>query len=175
VLGHRVSREPGESVTLSGVAAGNTALCTVGRSGNDLHCGGFDILEIAETCSFEEVAHLLVHGRFPNRAELAAYSAKLKALRVLPGPVRAALEAIPAAAHPTDVMRTGASALRCTLPEPHDHNAPAARDIADRMMASLGSMLLYWWHWGQNATRIEVETVAGGDRVDEGRWPRPLP
>jgi 2-methylcitrate synthase len=145
-------------VALSGVTAGNTALCTVGRSGNDLHYRGYDILDIAETCEFEELAHLLVHGTLPNVAELAAYKAKLKALRGLPAAVRAVLEQVPAAAHPMDVMRTGVSALGCVLPEKDDHNAPGARDIADRLMASLGSMLLYWHHWSQNGRRIEVET-----------------
>jgi 2-methylcitrate synthase len=150
--------KPKKSVALSGVPAGNTALCTVGRSGNDLNYRGYDILDIAETCEFEELAHLLVHGTLPNMAELAAYKDKLKALRGLPASVRAVLEAIPAAAHPMDVMRTGVSALGCVLPEKDDHNAPGARDIADRLMASLGSMLLYWHHYSQNGRRIEVET-----------------
>jgi 2-methylcitrate synthase len=150
--------KPKKSVALSGVTAGNTALCTVGRSGNDLHYRGYDILDIAETCEFEELAHLLVHGTLPNVAELAAYKAKLKALRGLPAAVRAVLEQVPAAAHPMDVMRTGVSALGCVLPEKDDHNAPGARDIADRLMASLGSMLLYWHHWSQNGRRVEVET-----------------
>ena len=150
--------KPKKSVALSGVTAGNTALCTVGRSGNDLHYRGYDILDIAETCAFEELAHLLVHGTLPNAAELVAYKDKLKALRGLPASVRVVLEAIPAAAHPMDVMRTGVSALGCVLPEKDDHNAPGARDIADRLMASLGSMLLYWHHFSQNGRRIEVET-----------------
>ena len=150
--------KPKKSVALSGVTAGNTALCTVGRSGNDLNYRGYDILDIAETCEFEELAHLLVHGTLPNLAELAAYKEKLKALRGLPAAVRAVLEAIPAAAHPMDVMRSGVSALGCVLPEKDDHNAPGARDIADRLMASLGSMLLYWHHYSQNGRRIEVET-----------------
>ncbi len=150
--------KPKKSVALSGVTAGNTALCTVGRSGNDLHYRGYDILDIAETCAFEELAHLLVHGTLPNAAELVAYQEKLKALRGLPASVRVVLEAIPAAAHPMDVMRTGVSALGCVLPEKDDHNAPGARDIADRLMASLGSMLLYWHHFSQNGRRIEVET-----------------
>jgi len=150
--------KPKKSVALSGVTAGNTALCTVGRSGNDLHYRGYDILDIAETCEFEELAHLLVHGTLPNAAELVAYKDKLKALRGLPASVRVVLEAIPAAAHPMDVMRTGVSALGCVLPEKDDHNAPGARDIADRLMASLGSMLLYWHHFSQNGRRIEVET-----------------
>ena len=136
--------KPKKSVALSGVLAGNTALCTAGRTGNDLHDRGYDILEIPEACSFEEIAHLLVHGSFPNRAELAAYAIKLKSLRGLPGPLRTALEALPAAMHPMDVMRTGVSVLGGVLPEAHDHNASGARDIADQLMASLGSMLLYW-------------------------------
>ncbi len=149
---------PKKSVALSGVAAGNTALCTVGRTGNDLHYRGYDILDIAETCEFEEIAHLLVHGTLPTAAELAAYKAKLRALRGLPSAVRTTLETLPAAAHPMDVMRSGVSTLGCVLPEAHDHNHPAARDIADRLMASLGSMLLYWHHFAHNGRRIEVET-----------------
>jgi 2-methylcitrate synthase len=147
-----------KSVALSGTAAGNTALCTVGRSGNDLHYRGYDILDIANTCEFEEIAHLLVHGKFPNTAELAAYKAKLKALRGLPAGLKAALETLPPSAHPMDVMRTGTSVLGCLLPEKEDHNHPGARDIADRLMASLGSMLLYWYHFSHNGKRIEVET-----------------
>lgn len=147
-----------KSVALSGTAAGNTALCTVGRSGNDLHYRGYDILDIADVCEFEEVAHLLVHGKLPNKAELAGYKTKLKALRGLPANVKAVLEALPASAHPMDVMRTGVSALGCNLPEKDDHNHAGARDIADRLMASLGSMLLYWYHYSTNGKRIEVET-----------------
>src|SRR3984957_15846576 len=147
-----------KSVALSGATAGNTALSTVGRTGNDLHYRGYDILDIAEQCEFEEIAHLLVHETLPNRAELAAYKVKLRALRGLPAAVKAALETIPAAAHPMDVMRTGVSALGGVLPEKDDHNRAGARDIADRLMASLGSMLLYWHHFAQNGRRIEVET-----------------
>lgn len=149
---------PKKSVALSGVVAGNTALCTVGRSGNDLHYRGYDILDVAESCEFEEIAHLLVHGSLPTAAELSAYKAKLKALRGLPSAVRVALEALPAAAHPMDVMRSGVSTLGCILPESHDHNHPGARDIADRLMASLGSMLLYWHHYAHHGRRIDVET-----------------
>ena len=149
---------PKKSVALSGVTAGNTALCTVGRTGNDLHYRGYDILDVANACEFEEVAHLLVHGTLPNAAELAGYKTKLRSLRGLPAAVRQALEAIPAACHPMDVMRTGVSALGCVLPEREDHNIAGARDIADRLMASLGSMLLYWFHFAQNGRRIEVET-----------------
>jgi 2-methylcitrate synthase len=147
-----------KSVALSGVVAGNTALCTVGRTGNDLHYRGYDILDIADACEFEEIAHLLVHGKLPNRAELTAYKTKLKALRGLPANVKAALEWLPASSHPMDVMRTGVSALGCVLPEKDDHNIPGAKDIADRLMASLGSMLLYWYHYSTNGRRIEVET-----------------
>ncbi|MFM1849636.1 MAG: citrate synthase 2 [Pseudomonadota bacterium] len=150
--------KPKKSVALSGVTAGNTALCTVGRTGNDLAYRGFDILDLASACEFEEVAHLLVHGKLPNAAELAGYKKKLKALRGLPAAVMSALEALPASAHPMDVMRTGVSALGCTLPEKDDHNVPGARDIADRLMASLGSMLLYWYHYSHNGRMIDVET-----------------
>lgn len=147
-----------KSVALSGVTAGNTALCTVGRSGNDLHYRGYDILDVADHCEFEEIAYLLVHGKLPNQAELKGYKAKLKSLRGLPASVKAVLEALPANAHPMDVMRTGVSALGCALPEKDDHNIAGARDIADRLMASLGSMLLYWYHFSHNGRRIEVET-----------------
>ncbi|CAH0288091.1 2-methylcitrate synthase [Massilia sp. Bi118] len=150
--------KPKKSVALSGVAAGNTALCSVGRSGNDLHYRGYDILDVADTSEFEEIAYLLVHGKLPNAAELKGYKAKLKMLRGLPQAVKGALEALPAASHPMDVMRTGVSVLGCTLPEKDDHNIPGARDIADRLMASLGSMLLYWYHFSHNGKRIEVET-----------------
>src|SRR5688500_16280618 len=150
--------KPKKSVALSGVVAGNTALCTVGRTGNDLHYRGYDILEIAERCEFEEIAYLLIHERLPTHAELTAYKAKLKGLRGLPSVVRAALEALPAAAHPMDVMRTGVSTLGCTLPEKEGHNAAGARDIADRLIASLGSMLTYWYHFSHSGQRIFVET-----------------
>ncbi len=147
-----------KSVALSGIVAGNTALCTVGQSGNDLHYRGYDILDIAEQCEFEEVAHLLVHGALPTAAQLVAYKAKLKALRGLPAVVKRSLELIPASTHPMDVMRTGVSILGCVLPETHDHNHAGARDIADRLMASLGSMLLYWYHYAHNGRVVEVET-----------------
>jgi 2-methylcitrate synthase len=150
--------KPKKSVALSGVTAGNTALCSVGRTGNDLHYRGFDILDIAEVCEFEEIAHLLVHGKLPTAAELVAYKAKLKSLRGLPAGLKVALEQLPAAAHPMDVMRTGVSVLGCALPEKDDHATPGARDIADQLMASLGSMLLYWYHWSHNGKRIDVET-----------------
>jgi 2-methylcitrate synthase len=171
--------KPKKSVALSGVVAGNTALCTVGRTGNDLHYRGYDILDIADACEFEEIAHLLVHGKLPNRSELVAYKAKLKALRGLPANVKAALEWLPASSHPMDVMRTGVSALGCVLPEKDDHNTPGAKDIADRLMASLGSMLLYWYHYSTNGRRIEVETdddTIGGHflRLLHGREPSEL-
>jgi 2-methylcitrate synthase len=150
--------KPKKSVALSGVAAGNTALCTVGRSGNDLHYRGYDILEIATRCEFEEIAYLLVHGVLPDQGELRGYKAKLRSWRGLPAAVKQALEAIPAGAHPMDVMRTGVSVLGTVLPEREDHSHSGARDIADRLMASLGSMLLYWFHYAQHGRRIEVET-----------------
>ena len=150
--------KPKKSVALSGVAAGNTALCTVGRTGNDLHYRGYDILDFAEGAEFEEIAYLLVHEKLPTPAELANYKRKLKALRGIPTNVKAALEWIPASAHPMDVMRSACSALGTVLPEKDDHNVNGARDIADRLMASLGSMLLYWYHWSHNGRRIETET-----------------
>ena len=139
--------KPKKSVALSGVTAGNTALCTVGRTGNDLHYRGYDILDVATTCEFEEIAYLLVHEKLPTASELAAYKKKLKALRGLPANLKGALEWIPASAHPMDVMRTAVSVLGTVLPEKDDHNIAGARDIADRLMASLGSMLLYWYHY----------------------------
>ncbi|KEP88774.1 bifunctional 2-methylcitrate synthase/citrate synthase [Aeromonas caviae] len=150
--------KPKKSVALSGTAAGNTALCTVGLSGNDLHYRGYDILDVATSCEFEEIAHLLVHGHLPNVAELAAYKDKLKALRGLPTGVRTALEQLPPSAHPMDVMRTAVSVLGCLSPEKDDHNHPGARDIADKLMACLGSVLLYWYHFSHNGKRIHVET-----------------
>ena len=133
-----VAPKPKKSVALSGVAAGNTALCTVGRTGNDLAYRGYDILDIADASEFEEIAYLLIHGKLPNAAEFASYKAKLRALRGLPTPLRAALEALPAGAHPMDVMRTACSALGCTLPEKDDHNVAGARDIADRPSPEIG-------------------------------------
>lgn len=158
-------RKGKKSVALSGVAAGNTALCTVGLSGNDLHYRGYDILDLAEACEFEEVAHLLIHGKLPNVAELEAYKVKLKRLRGLPLAVKEVLESLPAASHPMDVMRTAVSVLGCALPEKDDHNAADARDIADRLIANLGSALLYWYHFSNNGVVIDVEsdedTIAG--------------
>ena len=150
--------KPKKSVALSGVAAGNTALCTVGRTGNDLHYRGYDILDFADEATFEEIAYLLVHGRLPGIAELNAYKTKLARLRGLPTALKAALEWIPPSAHPMDVMRTGASVLGTLIPEKDDHNTPGARDIADRLMASFGSILLYWYHYSHNGRRIETET-----------------
>jgi 2-methylcitrate synthase len=150
--------KPKKSVALSGVPAGNTALCTVGRSGNDLAYRGYDILEIAETCEFEEIAYLLIHGKLPNKPELAGYKSKLKSLRGLGAAVRNVLEQLPPASHPMDVLRTGVSALGTALPEKDDHGAAGARDIADQLVASLGSMLCYWYHFSHNGQRIHVET-----------------
>jgi len=154
--------KPKKSVALSGTTAGNTALCTVGRTGNDLHYRGYDILDLATACEFEEVAHLLVHGKLPNAPELFAYKAKLRGLRGLPAALRNVLEQLPASTHPMDVMRTAVSTLGCVLPEKDDHNHPGARDIADRLMANLGSALLYWYHFSVNGRRIEVETDDDG-------------
>jgi 2-methylcitrate synthase len=153
-----VAFKPKKSVALSGVTAGNTALCTVGKTGNDLHYRGYDILDIATRCEFEEIAHLLVHDKLPNQPELAAYKTKLKSLRTLPKGVLTALEQLPKNAHPMDVMRTGVSVLGCITPEAEAHPIEQARDIADRLMASLGSMLCYWHHFANSGTRIELET-----------------
>jgi 2-methylcitrate synthase len=150
--------KPKKSVALSGVVAGNTALCTVGRTGNDLHYRGYDILDIATQCEFEEIAHLLVHEKLPNTGQLAAYKAKLKGLRVLPATVATVLEQLPASSHPMDVLRTGVSALGCSVPEAEDHTAKAARDLADLLLASLSSMLCYWYHYSKSGRRIDVQT-----------------
>ena len=147
-----------KSVALSGTAAGNTAICTVGRTGNDLHYRGYDILDFAETAEFEEIAYLLIHGTLPNQAELDSYRAKLKSLRGLPQPVKQTLEAIPATAHPMDVMRTACSVMGSCEPEKDEHPAAEARDITDRLMANFGSALLYWHHFTANGKRIDVET-----------------
>ena len=150
--------KPKKSVALSGVAAGETALCTVGRTGNDLHYRGYDILELAREAEFEETAYLLIHGKLPTAAELHAYKAKLKTLRGLPAGVKTVLEALPATAHPMDVMRTGVSALGCIEPEDNAHRGDKAREIADRLVACLGSMMIYWLHFANDGRRIEVET-----------------
>ncbi len=149
-----------KSVALSGVVAGNTAVCTVGRTGNDLHYRGYDIVELARNSTFEEVAFLLVHGELPTQSELKDYVKKLKGLRELPALVKTALELIPSAAHPMDVLRTGCSVLGTVLPEKEDRNIQGARDVIDRLVASFGSMLLYWWHYSQNGRRISLETEA---------------
>jgi 2-methylcitrate synthase len=157
-MNERRNLGPKKSVALSGVTAGNTALCTVGRTGNDLHYRGYDILEIATVCEFEEIACLLIHEKLPTRAELTEYKAMLKSLRGLPATVSSALEVLPAASHPMDVLRTGVSVLGCTLPEKDTHEAADARHIADRLIASLGSMLTYWYHFSHSGVRIQVET-----------------
>lgn len=168
-----------KSVALSGVMAGNSAVCTVGRTGNDLHYRGYDIVELARQSTFEEVAYLLIHGDLPTQSELKDYGKKLKSLRGLPTEVKTVLEHIPAAAHPMDVLRTGCSALGTVLPEKEDRNLQGASDIIDRLVVSFGSMLLYWWHYSQNGYRINVETdddsVAGHFlHLLHGRKPSPL-
>ncbi len=170
--------KPKKSVALSGVPAGNTALCTVGRTGNDLHYRGYDILDFADQAEFEEIAYLLVHEKLPNAAELAAYKAKLKKLRGLPAALKSALEQIPGSAHPMDVMRTGCSVLGTLEPEKEGHSPAGARDIADRLMASFGSMLLYWDHYAKSGKRIETQTdddSIGGHylRLLHGKAPSP--
>jgi 2-methylcitrate synthase len=147
-----------KSVALSGTVAGNTAICTVGRTGNDLHYRGYDILDFADEAEFEEIAHLLIHGSLPNRAELVAYKERLRALRGLPAALCGVLEQIPASAHPMDVMRTAVSMLGSLEPEKEDMNVAGARAIGDRLVACLGSALLYWYHYAHNGRRIDVQT-----------------
>ena len=147
-----------KSVALSGVIAGNSAVCTVGRTGNDLHYRGYDIIELARKSTFEETAYLLIHGDLPTESQLKDYKKKLKMLRGIPAPVKSVLEQIPAATHPMDVMRTACSYLGTVLPEKEDQNIQGCRDIIDRLIASFGSMLLYWFHYSQNGRRIDVET-----------------
>jgi 2-methylcitrate synthase len=147
-----------KSVALSGVVAANTAICSVGRTGNDLHYRGYNISDLAMQATFEEVAYLLVYGKLPTQSELSAYRSKLQSLRGLPACVKATLEQIPAAAHPIEVLRTGCSMLGAVLPEREEHSVQSARDIADRLMASFSSMLFYWYHYAHNGRRIEVET-----------------
>lgn len=149
---------PKKSVALSGTIAGTTELCTVGRNGNELHYRGYNILDLAENCEFEEVAHLLIHGKLPSESELRLYKEKLQALRGLPVSMRKALETLPMSVHPMDVLRTGVSLLGCISPEKDDHNTAGAKDIADRLIASLSSMLLYWYHYSHNGVRIELES-----------------
>jgi 2-methylcitrate synthase len=150
--------KPKKSVALSGVAAGNTALCTVGRSGNDLHYRGYDILDFAEQAEFEEVAYLLVHEKLPTRDELKKYKSSLRKMRGLPKALKVALERVPKKAHPMDVLRTGVSVLGTIEPEKDDHGKAGAQRIADRLMASMGSMLLYWYHYSHHGKRINTET-----------------
>ena len=150
--------KPKKSVALSGTTAGNTAICTVGRTGNDLHYRGYDILEFAEQAEFEEIAYLIVHEKLPNQAELDAYKTKLQGLRDLPEALKTALEQLPKTAHPMDVMRTGCSVLGCLETESNDHPIEAARDIVDRLMASFGSMLVYWYHFSHNNKKIDLVT-----------------
>lgn len=155
---NEVTFKPKKSVALSGVAAGNTALCSVGKSGNDLHYRGYDILDLAEKAEFEEVAHLLIHGKLPTAAQLAAYKTKLIALRGLPQALKLVLQQLPPSAHPMDVLRTAASVLGTLQPEKDDHAVAGARDIADKLLASFGSALLYWYHFSHNGKEIGVES-----------------
>jgi 2-methylcitrate synthase len=154
-----VEFKPKKSVALSGVVAGNTALCSVGRSGNDLHYRGYDILDLAGKCEFEEIAYLLIHGKLPTATELVTYRSKLKPLRALPTALKSVLELIPASANPMDVVRTGVSTLGTIEPEAPEHTDSGARDIADRLVACIPSMLIYWHHFSQSGTRIAVETT----------------
>jgi 2-methylcitrate synthase len=154
----KIEFKPKKSVALSGVVAGATSLCSVGKSGNDLHYRGYDIYDLADKCEFEEVAFLLIHEKLPNKSELTAYKSKLKSLRGLSPTVQKVLEALPKTSHPMDVLRTGGSALGCESPESLVHTTEEAREIADRLVASFGSMLLYWYHFSNTGKRINVET-----------------
>lgn len=170
--------KPKKSVALSGVVAGNTALSTVGHTGNDLHYRGYDILDLAAHCEFEEVAHLLIHGSLPTAAQLADYRRRLESMREIPAAVRTMLESLPPGAHPMDVLRTGVSALGCLLPEPETHDPATAREIIDRLLASLGSMLLSWYRFATHGRRIDVtshEESVGGHFLDllHGTAPSP--
>lgn len=147
-----------KSVALSGTTAGNTAICTVGRTGNDLHYRGYDILDLAEHAEFEEIAYLIIHGSLPNQVELETYKRKLRSLRELPNTVKTALEQLPKSTHPMDVMRTGCSLLGCVETESNTHTSAEAKDIVDRLMASFGSILAYWYHFSHNHQRIELQT-----------------
>jgi len=165
--------KPKKSVALSGTTAGNTAICTVGRTGNDLHYRGYDILEFAEQAEFEEIAHLIVHGTLPSQAELDAYKTKLRSMRDLPEAVKTSLEQIPKTAHPMDVMRTGCSILGCLETEDDTHPADKARDIVDRLMGCFGSILVYWYHYSHNNKRIELQTdddSIGGHFLTSTSW-----
>src|SRR5579875_2739274 len=179
-----VTFKPKKSVALSGTPAGNTALCTVGRTGNDLHYRGYDIADLARQCEFEEVAYLLVHGKLPNRGEVAAYKQKLAGMRRLPDAAKTSLELLPASTHPMDVLRTYVSVLGCLEPEPENHSAAGAREVADRLLASMPSALLYWHHYAHGGKRIDVTpeepTIAAhflhllhGDVADEA-WVRAM-
>ena len=170
--------KPKKSVALAGVPAGNSAICTVGRSGNDLHYRGYDILDIAETCEFEEIAYLLIHGKLPAAAELLSYKARLRRLRGLSERLRALLELLPSSAHPMDVLRTGVSAFGCEAPEEPAHMVAGARDVIDRLVASVGSILCYWHHFATSGRRIDVMTddeSVGGHFLHllHGRMPSP--
>ena len=153
-----VEFKPKKSVALSGVVAGNTAICTVGRSGNDLHYRGYNILDLAQKASFEEVAYLLLYGSLPDKATLKSYQKKLISLRGLHNIAKNVLEQIPATAHPMDVLRTYTSVLGTIEPESNQHTVEGARDIADKLIASSSSALLYWYHFANSKKKIETET-----------------
>lgn len=157
--------KPKKSVALSGVTAGDTALSTVGRSGNDLHYRGYDIHDLAKNCEFEEVAYLILYGELPSQTQLTEYKSRLAKLRDLPSPVKTILENLPKSTHPMDVIRTGVSALGCHLPESDSHDDAGAREIADRLISCTPSMLLYWYHFAQSGRRIDLNT--GADSIGE--------
>ncbi|MGB4812158.1 MAG: 2-methylcitrate synthase [Methylophilaceae bacterium] len=154
-----------KGVALAGVAAGSTAVCTVGHTGNDLHYRGYDIIELAKQATFEEVAYLLMHGELPSQIELTAYHVRLKQLRGIPQALKEVLERIPKTTHPMDVMRTGCSMLGTLAPESVDRNIPDAKKLGDRLIACFGSILLYWYHFSHHNKRIDVkndeDSIAG--------------
>lgn len=145
---------------LAGVTVGTTAIATVGKEGAGLTYRGYGIDDLAENTSFEEVAHLLLHGELPDRKALDAFGHRLKRSRGLPGRLRTALEQLPADSHPMDVMRTGCSVLGCLEPE----GSPERQlDVAERLLAAFPPMLMYWYHFAHDGKRIDVET--GDDSI----------
>jgi 2-methylcitrate synthase len=140
---------------LAGIIAGETAVSTVGKAGLGLTYRGYSIHDLANYATFEEVAYLLIHGRLPTQTELDSYKKRLMCLRGLPAGLTTVLEQLPCHAHPMDVMRTGCSALGTIEPENETNDQ---FHIAERLVASFGSMLLYWHHFHTNGARINTET-----------------
>ena len=148
-----------KSVALSGIEAGSTSLSTVGHSGNDLHYRGYDIKDLAENCEFEEIAFLIIYGELPTRQQLSEYKDSLLELREIPDALKLILEQLPKNSHPMDVARTAVSALGTMIPEDASHSVEAAQVIANRLIASTPSALLYWYHFTHSGKRIELQTA----------------